>query len=262
VLVGGHQLPYRLTRLDELRFSRSDVPALTVTADPANSVAVAGSERSDWSLRFCVQGDGESEHEARQRLDEISMVRSGATVALTAPHLLHKQPTRTGCGDLVVDAPADARVVIHVSYAAVQLRDVKGPVRIAATHGRATILDTSGQVDATAAVIDFSAACGHVTLSAEAEINMKLSASRFEGTLLAWAQRCVRLRVPPGFTTPFRAIVSRRQDFVCRTEFASFVRHEKKGDLHYFTYDGDTVPPDAHVHLRSEQATVVIDATP
>jgi len=265
VLVAGHQKPYRLTRLDELRFSRSDVPALTVTADPANSVAVAGSERSDWSLRFCVQGAGESEHEARQRLHEISMVRSGGTVSLSAPHLLHKEQPATGRGNLVVDGPVDASVVIHASYAAVQLRDVKGPVRIAATHGRATILDTTGQLDATAFVIDFSAACGHVTLSAEAEINMRLPAPRFEGALVAWAQRCVRLLVPPGFTMPFRAIVSRRQDFVCRTEFASDVRYEKKGDLHYFTYAGadtDAVPPDTHMHLRSEQATVVIDTNP
>jgi hypothetical protein len=144
--------------------------ALTVTADPANSVAVAGSERFDWSLRLCAQGAGESEDEARQRLHEISMVRSGGTVSLVAPRQLLKD--HTGHGELVVDAPGDAPLVIHVSYAAVQLRDMKGPVRIAATHGRATILDTTGQVDAVAFVIDFSSSRGRVTLSAEAEINM------------------------------------------------------------------------------------------
>lgn len=262
VLVAGNQLPYRLTRLDELRLSRADVPALTVTADPANSVAVAGNVRSDWSLRFCAEGEGAEEDQARQRLHQISMVRTGATVALIAPHLLSGERTPAGRGHLVVDAPFDAPLVIHASYAAVQIRDVKGSARVAATHGRATMLDTSGQVDATASVIDFAGSGGRVTLSAEAEINMKLVNARFDGTLLAWAQRSVRMLVPPGFSTPFRAIVSRREDFVCRTEFSSRVSHEKKGDLHYFIYGTDkSAMPDAVMHLRSEQATVVIDTT-
>jgi hypothetical protein len=260
VYVAGNQAPYLLTRLDELRLSRADVPVLTVTADPSNCVAVAGSSRPDWSLRFCAQGEGETEDEARERLQQISMSRAGGMVLLTGPHLLSADPTRMGRGYLVVDAPADAPVVIHASYAAVQIRDVMGPVRIAATHGRATILNTTGQVDAIAMAVDFAGSGGRVTLSAEAEINMKLSASRFEGTLLAWAQRSVRTLVPPGFLTPFRAIVSRRQDFVCRTEFCSRVIQEKKGDLYYFTYTGDdSVAPEAAMHLRSEQATVVID---
>jgi hypothetical protein len=78
--------------------------------------------------------------------------------------------------------------------------------------------------------------------------------ARFDGTLLAWAQRSVRMVVPTGFSTPFRAIVSRREDFVCRTECSSRVSYEKKDDLHYFTYGTDnSVMPDAVMHLRSEQ---------
>jgi hypothetical protein len=259
-LVVGNQAPYLLTRLEELRLSRADVPALTVTADPASSVDVAGSSRPDWSLRFCAQGEGAAEDEARESLHQISMARAGGIVSLNGPHLLGADPRRMSRGSLVVDAPADAPIVIHASYAAVQIRDVTGPVRIAATHGRVTILNTTGQVDATAMVVDFAGSGGRVTLSAEAEINMKLSTARFEGTLLAWAQRSVRTLVPPGFLTPLRAIVNRRQNFVCRAEFRSRVRQERKGDLYYFTYAGDSsVAPEAAMHLRSEQATVVID---
>jgi hypothetical protein len=260
IVAAGNQAPYLLTRLDELRLPQVDVSVLTVTADPSNCVAVAGSERPDWYLRFCAQGEGDTEDEARERLQQISMVRSGGTVSLTGPHLLSADPTRMGRGQLLVDGPADAAIVIHASYAAVRIRDVKGPVRVAATHGRTTILNTTGQVDAIAMVVDFAGSSGRVTLSAEAEINMKLSTVRFDGTLLAWAQRSIRTLVPPGFLTPFRVIVSRRQDFVCRTEFCSRVRQEKKGDLYYFTYAGDaSVAPEAVMHLRSEQATVVID---
>ena len=58
--------------------------------------------------------------------------------------------------ELLVEASHDAGIVIHGSYAAVEVRDLMGPVRIAATHARATVLNTSGQVDATAGVVDFA----------------------------------------------------------------------------------------------------------
>ena len=258
--VPGNQPAHLLTRVDELRLSHADVPLLTITADPGNGVAVTGTTTSEWSLRFCAQGEGDTEEEARERLRERSMVRAGSAVSLTGPHLLRAEPTRMGRGQLLVDAPADAALVIHASFAAVQIRDLNGPVRVAATHARATILNSTGRVDAIAMVVDFAGSKGRVTLSSEAEINLKFSAVRFEGTLSAWAQRAVKTLVPAGFVTPFRAIVSRRHDFVCRTDFCSRVRQERHGDLYYFTYDGDgSVAPEAVMHLRSEHATVVID---
>jgi hypothetical protein len=260
VLAGGHQPPYLLTRLDELHLSRADVPALTVAADPSNSVAVAGSVRPDWSLRFCAEGEGDAESKARECLHRISMTRVGGTVSLKGPHLLTGEARRGGRGFLVVDAPADAPIVIHASYAAVQVRDLTGPVRLSATHGRATILNTTGQVDGVALIVDFAGSRGRATLSAESEMNLNISVSRFEGTVLAWAHRAVKVLVPPGFATPFRALVSRRENFVCRTDFSSRMTHEKKGDLHYFTYAGDnSAAPETVMHLRSEEATVVID---
>jgi ferric-dicitrate binding protein FerR (iron transport regulator) len=54
------------------------------------------------------------------------------------------------------------------------VRDLAGPVRIAATHARATVLNTCGQVDATAGVVDFAGSRGRVTLSTEAEIDLKI----------------------------------------------------------------------------------------
>jgi hypothetical protein len=92
VLVAANQAPYLLTRLDELRLSRVDVPVLTVTADPSNCVAAAGSNRPDWSLRFCAQGEGDPEDEARERLQEISMARAG--VRCHSPVLICSERTQ------------------------------------------------------------------------------------------------------------------------------------------------------------------------
>ncbi|MGH9410017.1 MAG: hypothetical protein ACRD1V_11250 [Vicinamibacterales bacterium] len=47
---------------------------------------------------------------------------------------------------------------------------------------------------------------------------------------------------------------------MCRADFAASVRHEKKGTLHYFTFDGnDTRTDHPPIRLHSDQATVVID---
>jgi hypothetical protein len=257
--VSPARAPYLRTRPETLTLSRGDVPALTVTADPSNMVGVTGDNRGDWSLRFCAQGEGNSEGEARERLQAISMSRVGSTVSLNGPGFGHMGETR---GQLNVDAPADAPIVVYASFGAVEIRDMNGPVWVAAMHGRARILDTTGKVDATGLAVDFAGSKGTVILTAEAEINLKLRTPRFEGTLAAWAQRPVRVLVPQASQTPFQALVNRPQDFICRTDFCSKVKQEKKDGLYVFTYVGDGNTPPEQVHLRSEQATVVIDTMP
>jgi len=257
-IVGGNQAPYLRTRSEALTLSRRDVPALTITADPSNFIAIGGSSRSNWSIRFCAQAEGNNEAEARARLQQVSMIRLGSAVSVNGPILVLGE-TPTTMGSFVVDAPADAPIVIHASNAPVEIRDMTGPVRVTATHARATILDTTGQVDAAGFVVDFAGSRGRVNLSAEAEINLEMTAPRFEGTLLAWAQRPLRMLVPPGFMTPFQALVNRPQDFVCRSDFCAKVKQERWNGLYVFTYAGDGSTAPERVHLRSEQATVVIN---
>src|SRR5580658_4511240 len=138
--------PHLRTRPETLTLSRADVPALTITADPSSTVGVTGSSRIDWSLRFCAQGEGDSEDQDRERLQAISMSRVGSAVSLNSPCFGHIAGTR---GQLNVDAPVGAPIVVHASFGAVEIRDMSGPVRVTAMHGRARILDTTGKVDAT-----------------------------------------------------------------------------------------------------------------
>jgi hypothetical protein len=255
VLGSGHEPPYRLTRRDDLVVTRAQAPTLTITSDPYNSVAVFGSNLPHWAVSLCSEGEGNTEAEARARLQEVVFSVAGSAVALTGPSLYDGFHSS---GHLVVEGPSDAGVVIHGSYTSVEVRDIAGPVRIAATHARASVLDTTGQLDVTAGCVDFAGAGGRVTLSAEAEINLKMTALRFTGTLLAWAQRSVRMLVPPGFMMPFEVIVSRREHFVCRAGFFSQVKGKRQGELYVFTHGMADVDRSA-LHLRSESATVVID---
>ncbi|HEY3930169.1 MAG TPA: hypothetical protein VGL89_17485 [Candidatus Koribacter sp.] len=159
---------------------------------------------------------------------------------------------------LIAEAPADAPVVVHASFGAVNVNDMSGPVRVTAAHARARILGTTGRVDATGSVVDFEGSKGEVLLTAEAEINLKLN-SRFDGSLVAWAQRSVRVLLPKGFLTPFQAVVARPENFICRTGFSAEIKMERKDGLYFFTYGGDGNTPPEKFGLRSEHATVVMD---
>lgn len=232
-----------------------DAPSLTITSDPSNSVAVVGTAEPDWRAFFRAHGEGNSEAEAQERARAVSISASGNTIALTTPYPDGHQWR----GHLLVEGPTKAAVVVHGSYAYVEVLDMAGPVRVSATHARAKILDTSGQVDVTAGVIDFAAARGRVTLSAETEINLRMRSMQFEGMVRAWAQRSVRILVPAGFTTPIQAVVSRRARFVCRAELASSVKYRRQGELHIFSIGDGTSSPSPMLYLRSEEAAVVID---
>jgi hypothetical protein len=114
-------------------------------------------------------------------------------------------------------------------------------------------------VDATGGIVDFGGARGNAILNATSEVELKFTATRFQGTLSASAERPVRVLVPQGFQTPFQAIVSRRKDFICRADFCSEIKSEKMNGLYVFTFSGDGKDAPERVHLRSEHATVVID---
>ena len=256
VLVVGNQPAHCVTRHEERVIARDDAAILTVTSDPNNSIAVVVSDGLDWKLSFWAEGGGQKESQADQRLQSCLFSVTGTTVSLSRPDGIDGLDARS---ELLVEAPHDAGVVIHGSYAAVEVRDLRGPVRIAATHARATILNTSGQVDATAGVVDFAGSRGRITLSAEAEINLKITAPEFDGAVIAWAQQSVRMLVPEGFSTPFKAIVGSRDDFVCRADFRSRVKQNRQGELYVYTYDVSADRRRNHLHLRSEASTVVID---
>jgi hypothetical protein len=256
ILVVGNQPAHRVTRHEERVITRGDAPILTVASDPNNSIAVVAGKGPDWKLSFWAEGGGQTGAQADQRLQNCLFSVTGTTVSLSRPDGFEGLDARS---ELLVEAPHDAGVVIHGSYAAVEVRDLAGPVRIAATHARATVLNTNGQVDATPGVVDFAGSCGRITLSAEAEINLKMTASEFDGTVLAWAQRSVRMLVPEAFHTPFKAIVGSRDGFVCRADFRSKVHESRQGELFVYTYDVGIDGTRAPLHLRSEASTVVID---
>ncbi len=255
IVTGSRQAPYGRTRLDTLNLPLYEVPALTLAAEPLYWIQIAGANQDHWTVQFCAIGDGNTIDEANGNLQKVSMQRIGSLITLnhTYAHGL-----TGGHGNLLLTAPAGAPVTVH-SDAAVEVHDMAGPVRVSAL-GRATILNTTGRVDAWAMAVDFAGSQGSVFLNASQEIDFKITATNFRGNLGANAQRQVHAYFPPGFQTPVDVLVDRPKDFVCHADFCSKMKKDRVNFLYRFTY-GDIANGSDHIGMRSMDAEVVLDTT-
>jgi len=249
------QARYARSRLETLDLMRQEVAALTLAAEPVNWIQIQGANQNRWTLNFCATGEGNTVEEANGYMHQISMERTGSLFTLNNTDA---RGLNGGEGTLLLDAPAEAPVTVH-SDAAVEVHDMAGPVRISAL-GRATILNTSGLVEASAMIVDFAGSQGAVALNASWDIDIKLTAKQFRGNLNANAQRRVQGLFPPGFQTPVNVLVNRPKDFVCRADFCSKIKKDRENSLYRFSY-GDIANGSDHIGLRSENAQVTLDTT-
>ncbi len=247
--------PFARTRVETLRLPLTQVPALTITSEPMGFIHIAGADQDTWDLQLCAIGEGDSEQEARQSLQQVWMTRTGSLISLSAT-----QPGRTGGhGDLFATVPEAAPLTLNV-IGAVELRNMSGPVRVSAVGGRATFLNTTGTVDANAGIVDFAGARGRVMLNSFSEIDIKLTGPRFLGSLSAYGQREVRVLVPRGFQSPIEVMVSQKKDLVCKADFCSGMKPMRDaGSYRFIKYAGDGEAAADRVFLRSDHSTVVID---
>jgi hypothetical protein len=122
------------------------------------------------------------------------------------------------------------------------------------------LIDVAGDVQATAraGMIDVAGDRGRVRLVADGEIgeiNLKLTAARFDGSLDAEAEVAIRVLLPPDFECPWEAVVARPEQFLCRADIAPRLRRFDRHGLAVFAYgEGDPV-----VRLVS-RGVLVIDA--
>lgn len=246
--------PYARTHLDTLNLPLNEVPALTIAAEPVNWLQIAGANQDHWTVQYCAEGEGNTIDEASGYLQKVSMQRTGSMLTLnnTDAHGL-----TGGKGHLLLTAPAGAPITVHSG--AVEIHDMTGPVRVSA-WGRATILNTTGRVDAFAQIVDFAGSQGPVTLNASWDIDIKLTATTFRGNLSANAQRRVQALFPPGFQTPIEIVVNRPKDFVCRADFCSKIKEDRVNFLYRFTY-GNVEGASDHIGMRSENSQVTLDTT-
>lgn len=247
------RMPNTVHRLDETVLSREEFPTLLVNAQSAH-VSIEGANRSDYLARFCAEVGARSEAEANQLLDQMRVTTEGQMLKLKPPQ---GSLDRHVLADLRIHVPADVPVILNGDYAALAVRGINAPVKLTTTHARITVLDTTGDVDATAShfgVVDFSASQGRVRLQAATEINIKFPLQRFDGTLEAVAERPLRVLLPPGFTSSFAAIVGNADDFVCRADICGQVKKSKRDGRFVFTY-GSGEP---QIRLRSLDGPVVI----
>jgi hypothetical protein len=248
--------PYARTHLDTLNLPLYEVPALTIAAENLNWIQIAGANQDHWTVQFCATGEGNTIDEANAYLQNVSMQRTGSLLTLNKTEA---RGLTGGHGNLLLTAPSRAPLTVH-SDAAVEVRDMAGPVRISAL-GRALFLNTTGEVDAFAMIVDYSGSQGSVSLNASWDIDIKVTATNFRGNLAANAQREVHALFPPGFQTPVEAIVDHPKDFICRADFCSKIKKDRVNFLYRFTY-GDVKGASDHIGMRSMNSQITLDTTP
>jgi hypothetical protein len=262
------QATYMLSRIDSLSLPKANAPTLTLVTEPANilDISIQAADEDNWKLRFCAQGEGDSEDEARGYLNNVSMRRVGGTITLAGGGFDRRPESRHylvgGRGNLIVDAPHNAPMTIHNTYGPISVHDMDGPLRLTAALGRVSVLNTTGTVDADGFLIDFAGSKGMVTLNATGEININITDVQFQGALSAHASRAVRVLVPKGFQGPLEALVAEPKNLICRADFCAKMQKSRVNGWYSFTYMKDVGVPPGRIGLQSELSNVVIDNAP
>ncbi len=252
-LAGPKIAPHVLERQDEIEVPRSQIAALALDVGPHAALKVTAAERDTCLLRLSARAGGDSEEEAREGLDEIRLVREGDRFTLPWPRYLKVAKCRS---DLTVLAPADLPVTVCAAYASTEVSGIQAPVDIRATHGGVKIIGTTGDVRAGAheGRIDFSGDRGRVRLDSD-QIDLRITAASFDGTLEAVALGTVRVVLPRGFVSPLEALVKNDAALVCRADIRSKIdRRQGRGGVVFSYGTGDPV-----LRLLSLTEAVVID---
>jgi len=254
-IVGPPIAPAVCHRAEELSLSTTEMPALAIDAGNQTDVSIIGSEADLYKVRFCAQAGGSDQNDARVSLDKIALNHTGRLLEVRTPQYSRERPVNAW---LRIEASRRRAVTVKGTYSYMEVFGIDAPVHISTTHARIKLLDVSGEVEAASSVgiIDFAGDRGQIQLQADGEIgeiNLKPTAARFRGTLDASAEVAIRVLLPPGFESPFEAIVDRPELFVCRAALAPQVRRHSRGGAVVFSYgSGDPV-----LRLRSHGALVI-----
>lgn len=223
--------PFASQRSEQMAFSAMGMPALALDVDQTR-VSIKGTDADAYDVRFCVQARGPGENEARQLLEHVTLARTNELLKIRKPEYSRDHPTDAW---LRIAAPRHRAITVNGNYSYTEIFGMDASVRIVTTHARVKLVGVAGDVTATAhlGVIDFAGDSGRIRLNADGEIgniNLKLIAPRFDGTLEATAEVAIRVLLSPAFQSSFEALVDSPERFVCRGAIAPHVRrHDREG---------------------------------
>ncbi|HEU0139574.1 MAG TPA: hypothetical protein VFQ79_07685 [Bryobacteraceae bacterium] len=122
-----------------------------------------------------------------------------------------------------------------------------------------SVTGTDATIDASAregGSIIFAGSGGHVHLSADLGIDVRISQQNYVGVFEATARGPVRVRLPHRFASCFEANVRSRAEFACRVELGSPLRF-RRDHGRIAVHHGSEDPP--RMRLTSLEGAVVID---
>jgi hypothetical protein len=203
-------------RYERFVLDREGISALTIKSDfPFARLRIVSSE-GPASAELCAWAVGGAD------LDSLELHRSGGALTLSGPP---PEPGRAGAMvEVRASVPSDLPVVVDGNYE-VEVERVAAPVTIRASEMFPRILETSGEVTADVrTLLTFAGHQGKVRLHSDNEIELRVTAQQFEGTLTADADS-MWVVLPDGFTTPFEVQAPAESDFTCHAEWCGRIMH-------------------------------------
>jgi hypothetical protein len=254
VAIGSSRPAHNVQRTDRMDFSRAELPVFAMRLGPS-MLEVSSNASDNYSVQLCAEAGAASEGDAKALLEEIKLTRDDKLLSLSMPKFEQERPSTAF---IQVQAPRETPITVNGDYAAMRVIGVDAPVHLSTTHARITLLDTTGDVDASAesGIIDFSGDRGHVRLYADWEINLNFTAQHFDGSLDAKAVQPVRVLLPTGFASAFEVTVQRKSDFACRADICDRVTFHKRDGKSVFAFG----PGDPALHFTSLGGPVVVDS--
>jgi hypothetical protein len=244
----------RLAR--HFEYSPSELAALNIDLAPTALVSITGSDSRSYLVDLVSEASCDDVQQARALLERVSLTREGGTLVLRNP-----PPDLPGvrCRSFLdILTPAGQGVVLTGGYSIVQFFAIRAPVTVVTSHCSLSFFDNSGAIDAISSnggSIALVGTEGRARLDADLDINLKVTATTFRGTLEAIANGTVRLLIPSAFTTGIEAQVRSNSLFVCRSGIRSQFRRSRHGGMRTFGF-GEGRP---QLRLVSRHGSVVID---
>ncbi len=205
-------------------------------------------------LEVHSQADAPDATEARRLLDGVKIEPKGSRLRLLNAKNCNDQHCSS---EFTITCPPERPVTVKGIYSAVRLADLSGGAEVETTHARITILNVGPKVKARVedGIIDYSGHEGSAQLFAGWELNLKFTSQIYAGKVDARATGPVRVLIPRGFATCFKASVAKNATFLCRADINSQITQRERGGHLIYTF-GEGTP---EIRIVSINGPVVID---
>lgn len=123
---------------------------IEVDGERQNGVKIMGARRRDVRVRLVIQAQGETPSDARELARQVTIDLTRVPLRAESPDL--RESRRSGrrfvAAMVVLDVPVESNIAARVTYAALEIENVRGKVDASVDYGPLSLRDVAGDVRA------------------------------------------------------------------------------------------------------------------